>query len=243
MRNIANALIFILLLAACAKQEGEGGRSTISGKVYAIDYPNDWDSKLDTFPAADEDVFIVYGDEERVSDDLKTFYDGSFSFEYLTKGDYKIYVYSNDFNDGEIQEAIIRDVEISSNSDDVTVEDIYIYKSDEGTCSVKGKVFVNDYNSEMLPKVPAENYYGPDEDVYIRIAGADTYIDKTSTNENGEYRFSRLPAGEYEIYAFSENPVRDALGRLSNKLIVKMVKISIKETFTDAEAEEIVIVK
>ncbi len=46
---------------------------------------------------ADEDVFIVYGDNDDIHDDnIKTNYDGTFKFSNLRKGTYKIFAYSKD---------------------------------------------------------------------------------------------------------------------------------------------------
>ena len=46
---------------------------------------------------ADEDVYIVYGDEDDIYDDnVKTNFDGTFEFNNLRKGKYKVFAYSKD---------------------------------------------------------------------------------------------------------------------------------------------------
>ena len=46
---------------------------------------------------ADEDVYIIYGDEDDIYDDnMKTNYDGTFKFSNLRQGTYKIFAYSKD---------------------------------------------------------------------------------------------------------------------------------------------------
>jgi hypothetical protein len=46
---------------------------------------------------ADEDVYIIYGDEDDIFDDnVKTNYDGTFKFSNLRKGSYKVFAYSKD---------------------------------------------------------------------------------------------------------------------------------------------------
>jgi len=46
---------------------------------------------------ANEDVFIIYGDEDEIFDDkIKTNYDGTFKFNNLRKGTYKVFAYSED---------------------------------------------------------------------------------------------------------------------------------------------------
>jgi hypothetical protein len=87
------ALLFVVGFTSCQK-EGEGGTSAISGKVYAFDY-NTSGQLTSEYYASDEDVFIVYGGGNSLYDDnYKTSYDGSFRFQNLTAGDYRIFVYS-----------------------------------------------------------------------------------------------------------------------------------------------------
>jgi hypothetical protein len=46
---------------------------------------------------ADEDVYIVYGDNDEIYDDnIKTSYDGTFKFNNLRKGSYKVFAYNKD---------------------------------------------------------------------------------------------------------------------------------------------------
>lgn len=46
---------------------------------------------------ADEDVYIIYGDEDEFFDDnTKTNFDGTFKFKNLRKGTYKVFAYSKD---------------------------------------------------------------------------------------------------------------------------------------------------
>ncbi len=86
-----------VLFLSCKKGPGEGGRTSIIGKVWAeewddISYTVHYDS-LDHW-AADEDVFIIYGDDVSYGDRIRTGPDGVFEFKYLREGDYTIYVYS-----------------------------------------------------------------------------------------------------------------------------------------------------
>src|SRR5215510_7580295 len=90
-------VIVLLLFMSCKKGPGEGGRTSIIGKVWAeewddISYTQHYDS-LDHW-AADEDVFIIYGDDISYGDRIRTGPDGVFEFKYLREGDYTVYVYS-----------------------------------------------------------------------------------------------------------------------------------------------------
>jgi hypothetical protein len=89
--------VLCFLFVSCEKGPGEGGRTSIVGKVWAeewddISYTVHYDS-LDRW-AADEDVFIIYGDDVSFGERIRTGPDGVFEFKYLREGDYTIYVYS-----------------------------------------------------------------------------------------------------------------------------------------------------
>lgn len=117
-----------LLLNSCAKPEGEGGTSTIQGKVYAYDY-NGSGVLQGEFYAADEDVFIIYGDEDNYYDDsFKTSFDGSFRFQYLRPGTYTIFVYSDCISCPSGTEALTQTVEITGNNQDIILDDFEIRK-------------------------------------------------------------------------------------------------------------------
>ena len=49
--------------SSCEKEAGEGGTSRISGKVYQIQFDASFQTVVDTVPASDEDVYIIYGAE------------------------------------------------------------------------------------------------------------------------------------------------------------------------------------
>lgn len=88
--------LFITLIVSCKKPEGEGGNSSIKGFVHVTNWNSTFSVITDDYPGADLDVYIIYGDDITYGDRIKTGPDGVFEFKYLRKGDYKIYVYSND---------------------------------------------------------------------------------------------------------------------------------------------------
>jgi hypothetical protein len=100
MKNkILPLLVFfaIIIFYSCKKKAGKGGNHSISGKVVARKY--DLTTHAYTSPefaAANEDVYIIYGDDITYGDHQNTNYDGSFEFKYLNKGNYKVYAYSKD---------------------------------------------------------------------------------------------------------------------------------------------------
>ncbi|MCX6274419.1 MAG: hypothetical protein NTV09_04345, partial [Bacteroidetes bacterium] len=97
--NFLTSVLGILMLfgSSCKKDEGEGGTSTISGKVILEKWDNSFSLLVNSYPARNQDVYILYGDDNTTYDnDYKTSYDGSYEFNYLQKGTYKLYVYTED---------------------------------------------------------------------------------------------------------------------------------------------------
>lgn len=70
-------------------------------------------------PFADEDVYIIYGDEDDIYDDnIKTNFDGTFEFNNLRKGKYKVFAYSKDeSNTSNPLTAEMVEIEIGGNED------------------------------------------------------------------------------------------------------------------------------
>jgi hypothetical protein len=89
-------LLTMVFIASCEKDAGEGGSSSITGNVHTTDYNATFLIVQGEYPAADEDVYIIYGDETSYGDRVKTSYDGRFEFKYLREGKYTIYTYSDD---------------------------------------------------------------------------------------------------------------------------------------------------
>lgn len=99
MNKSFTVLLMILLSIAafsCSKEAGEGGNSTIFGKIITHDYNAEFTNLKGIYPAADEDVFIIYGDDHSISQRVRTSYEGVYEFKYLRPGDYTVYAYSKD---------------------------------------------------------------------------------------------------------------------------------------------------
>jgi hypothetical protein len=120
-------LAFTIGLSSCQK-EGEGGTATIVGKVFAKNYDGSGNF-LGEFYAPDEDVYIIYGGGSSLYDDrYTTTYDGSFRFQYLTKGEYTVFIYSQCDTCASGLETVIRTVNITANGEDVVLDDLVIRK-------------------------------------------------------------------------------------------------------------------
>ena len=122
-----------MFIVGCKKTPGEGGNSSITGNIKVemrliLSNPN---TIQDTLPAADEDVFIVYGNHVSPDDKVATNYDGDFEFRNLRSGEYTLYVYSKDTSaTGDILEnkmPIIKKVIIEGRKKTEKIENLFIY--------------------------------------------------------------------------------------------------------------------
>ena len=129
MKNIFLLVIIGLVITSCAKEEGQGGSASIKGFVY--EYKINAFS-LDTtarYAAADQDVYIIYGNEDTFYDDnIKTSYDGSFIFPYLQKGKYTVFVYEDCATCLSGKKEILRTIEITKKNQVIDLDTIDIRK-------------------------------------------------------------------------------------------------------------------
>lgn len=137
MKNLIYfALSLVVVLTSCKKEPGEGGRASISGRVMVekrlvLSNP---EIVQYTAPAADAEVYIIYGDGPGPDDRIRTNYDGEFEFPFLRVGDYEVYVYSADTSDSAVngqspEDMVVRKtVTIGDRKEDVDLGDLWIYE-------------------------------------------------------------------------------------------------------------------
>jgi len=121
-------ILFITLSAACKKEAGEGGNSSITGYVHVTDYNATFLIVQGEYPGANEYVYIIYGDDVSYGDRIRTTYDGRFEFKYLREGKYKVYVYSDDSTLSGTS-VVVKDAEITSKKQTVDIGTIEIKKN------------------------------------------------------------------------------------------------------------------
>jgi hypothetical protein len=122
------AFLPLIVLTSCEKEAGEGGNSSIKGYVHVTDYDAFLINIQGEYPGADEEVYIIYGNDISYGERIRTGPDGVFEFKYLREGDYKVYVYSADTSlSGKI--AVLKSVSISGKKQTV----------DAGTFGIKKK--------------------------------------------------------------------------------------------------------
>lgn len=132
LKDSFHQLPLLLALAACSPQAGDGGVASLTGKVEVerravISNP----AGAVTYPGADVDVFITYGDRVGPDDKVTTNFDGEFAFYGLMPGTYTVYVYSEDTLPQLPQApdvAIVQEVDIAGRRDAVDVGTIRIFK-------------------------------------------------------------------------------------------------------------------
>ncbi|HMS51821.1 MAG: hypothetical protein IPI59_08645 [Sphingobacteriales bacterium] len=122
-----SCFFIIVTLFSCSKEAGEGGTSTIYGTVWVIDYDKDGNLKGEYF-GFDEDVFIVYGDNDVIDEKTSTNYNGKYEFNYLRKGTYTIYAYSNCDTCISEMKPVIQTVEITDNNSAVEAPQLVVIR-------------------------------------------------------------------------------------------------------------------
>lgn len=214
MRNSVLLIFSLLVVYGCAKLEGEGGRSVLQGKVYEINYSQESAYNLDTFPAVDKKVFIVYGSGSIGDDDVQTNASGSYQFGYLRKGNYAVYTYSDDpyGSDNEIPVQVT--VSVGENKGTYSAQDIYIYKTKGGSSVIKGTVKAALYATDE--DLAVDTVLLGDEDVFV-VNLETGFFDDVKTDDKGRYVFSNLWPGVYEVY-FYENDTEQ--GEIDKKVSV-----------------------
>ncbi len=197
-------LIFaVILISSCNKSPGEGGTSTIQGHVNVINIDRYGDVKSKQV-AKEVRVYIKYGDDDSYGNDVRTDNDGFYEFNFLAKGDYSIYAFGEcDTCDSGLEESLVT-VSINKNREIFQAPDIEInniLKPDQGTSTIKGKVYVKEYDQQG--QLIGE-YYGPEIRVYLTYSDEVTYFTDMRTHSDGGYWFPKLIKGDYTVFTYSD---------------------------------------
>lgn len=117
--------MLLLAGASCKKEAGEGGLATITGKVYATDISSSGVLKAEGY-LGEARVYISVAGETAFFEDTRTSYDGSYRFDFLRKGSYDIWTYSDCDTCQWAQKYQIQSVTIDDKRETVTVPDLHI---------------------------------------------------------------------------------------------------------------------
>jgi hypothetical protein len=208
-------LIFNFVLhSSCNKEEGLGGASSLEGYVYKVEhYDDNYSFRTDTFPAVKEDVYLIFGDsDDYFGDDVDTDQNGFYRFDYLRKGNYRVYAVS-DFADGH-KEAVTKKVKVSGSLNKADTIFVHTGKA-YGTAMIKGQVKAYYYhNGSYRDEGP-----GTGMRAYIRYAGEEAFFNDARVG-GGIFVFQKLFPGDYEIAVETENANTERVD-----LIIQSIKI------------------
>jgi hypothetical protein len=205
--------LIISSLFACERDEGLGGNASISGSITIREYNKDMTVLLDEYPAADHNVYLIFGDNSTVGKDMETSYKGDFRFDYLTPGDYEVYYYSNDTTTGSGHEEIAFSKTMTlSNKENLDLGTLFSYRFrdfNDGHAIIKGRVMLITYYKNALPPladndildiVPAQDY-----EVYLKYGDHEGYDERGRTDYDGYFQFINLIKGDYRVYTFTKD--------------------------------------
>jgi hypothetical protein len=82
------------------------------------------------FPAADVDVYLIFGGDRSYSLRVRSNYEGIYEFKYLRPGDYTVYTYSKDSTLKLPSEmyAIVKNVTVTENHQSIEVPEIKVFQ-------------------------------------------------------------------------------------------------------------------
>ncbi|MDR3309054.1 MAG: hypothetical protein LBS80_03785 [Tannerella sp.] len=203
----------LFLWTSCNEDEGLGGSSSIEGYVYNVVHYDDYFTfRTDTFAALGKKVYLGFGSELGVGDDIDAGLDGYYRFNYLREGAYSVYALSELRSGQKVAE--VQQIKIGSGV--TKVPPIYIHSGDAyGTAMIKGQVNATYYhNGAMRDKGP-----GVGVRVYISHEEDDAPFDDLHAGDNGIFIFQKLLPGNYIIYVESEDPDTEKVRLISSGVI------------------------
>jgi hypothetical protein len=126
MRKVIINLFVVFVLVSCGREAGEGGKNTITGVIVKQEFTKSTDQFVVEYLAPEERIYIIYGDNAFFADEVKTNYDGTFRFDFLYKGTYHLFVYSECLPCPSGVEPIFIDVELTDRKEVFETDTIYI---------------------------------------------------------------------------------------------------------------------
>ena len=202
--------LMIQILTSCGKDEGFGGTASISGTITEGFYNDDLSMKVDSFPAVDEEVFIVFGTDATPGDRVITGPTGEFCFDYLYPGQYFIYYRSEDIigtpveKQWSVQQV---DLERGENLNLGRLEKKSLLDFDEGRGTISGVLKKIKYVDESRwPNLVIEyEDFAHEHEVYLTYGDHEYYDVRVRSQENGYFEFSNLIPGHYKIITYKED--------------------------------------
>jgi hypothetical protein len=130
--KIVLPLLLSILIISCKKEPGPGGLASIKGKVYAYDFTTGKTLVAEGY-MGDLRIYIATADDSVQFDDIRTSYNGSYEFNSLRKGKYKIWVFAKSdtatvlpLQGPDNLLYYMQEVEVKEKKEEVTVPDFII---------------------------------------------------------------------------------------------------------------------
>jgi hypothetical protein len=222
-------LALVFLVSGCDKPAGYGGTSSISGTIVSSYFNDDYSQLLMEDPAIDEDVFLVFDDNEIVGDKEATGPSGSFDFTYLRPGAYTVYFLSEDSVTVERDEEVMSiQFELAAGEDKNlgTLKKLISLDYDEGYATISGVIkLINYKNFSQYPFLEVKDIsFAQDYEVYLTYGDNEYYNERIRTSYDGYFEFSNLIPGDYKVFTYSE----DVTGATEMIPLIKLITISEK---------------
>lgn len=218
---IAGLLLLMMLPSSCEKIEGKGGTGSISGILTEHFYNDDYSSLIMQKPAVDEEIFILYGDEQSVGDREVTGITGEFRFTYLYPGSYVIYYMTRDSTsvvDMNIEKVYEVELDKGEDLDLGELEKLSTLDYDEGSAVIRGvvKEIAYDGDSRWPNLVKEYEDFAYEHEVYLTYGNHSYYDNRNRTQHDGSFEFSNLIPGNYLIFLYSDDVTRE-----TDKVVIK----------------------
>jgi len=242
MKIVFLLLLFVLLPLACEKSEGLGGTGSIAGTITEQFFNDDYSLLIHEEPAADEEVFIVFGSSEELGNRVRTNNLGQFKFKYLYPGDYQVYFISDDSTavlNMDVEKLYEVELDRGEDKDLGRLEKLSTLDFDDGTAMIKGVVKVIDYvDTSIWPNLVIEKtYYATEQEVYLTYNKHTFYDERIRTQAEGVFEFGELIPGNFLVFLHSD----DVTGE-SDKVTLEF-EVSIDDLEQVIDLGEIVIEK
>jgi hypothetical protein len=200
-------------LLSCENSEGIGGTASISGSITEHLFNDDFSEQVHQRPAVDEEVFILFGDDQVTGDRILTGYSGVFRFDFLYPGRYYIYYRSEDSAsvlDDEWSEMIPVDLEKGQDVQLGELVKLTTLDYDDGAATISGVVRKIKYvDGSSWPNLVVEYMdFAHEQEVYITYGDHEYFDERVRTQYNGYFEFRNLIPGRYLVFLYSEDVTR-----------------------------------
>lgn len=220
---------FIALVAvSCKKDPGKGGKATLYGQVEAKFYCDENGQLLELSGAAEQRIYLSYGNNTHFDDDTRANENGLYSFSYLNPGEYTLTTFSECRSCPSGTVTVKQTIEIGKKDKDIELPKFTIDNysgracpadSLKGTAGISGllqAIYIDENNYDTIKVEPL-----PNERIFIAKGSELTQFDDVRSSADGTFRFLELPIGDFQLYAYSECIVCNA------GIEAKVIKLSI----------------